>query len=109
MLAMIETRARAALRRGVAGLMGGVLVAIGLGFLTQAAWLALASWQGPLFAAQTLGGIYLLLGGVVLLLVRKRHDAPPPAPSRQAISHLVLAEAFLVGLDAARSARKRAD
>lgn len=108
MFAAVELRARDALRRGVLAVIGGVLVMIGLGFLTHAAWLALAAFRDPIFAAQVVGGFYVLVGGLLLFRSRRRHivvPAPAAAPPQPAM-HLMLVEAFLVGLDAARATRR---
>lgn len=105
MFSAIEFRARDAMRRGVVGLVGGVFVAIGMGFLTHAVWLALAAFRDPLFAAQVVGGVYVLIGGILLLQSRRRRVVVPPSAPSQPMTHLMLAEAFLVGVDAARAAR----
>ncbi len=104
MLAALELRVRDALRRGTVALVGGVCIAIGLGFLTAALWIALAA-RDPLFAALVLGGLYLVLGGTLLLRSRRRRIVVPPPQRTRAPSHLMLLEAFLAGLDAARVAR----
>lgn len=109
MLDLVERRARLAVRRGAADVVGGVLVAVGLGFLTHAAWLALAEWRDPLFAAQTLGGLYVAAGGLTLLRAHRQKDRRPKAPTEPSLGHLALLEAFLVGLDAVDSLRTRKD
>lgn len=109
MFEMLELRARALARRGLAGAIGGLLAAVGLGFLTHAAWLALVDWRDPLFAAQTLGGVYVLLGGLVLLGARRRPEARRTSPPPQAVNPVMLVEAFLLGLDAARGTQRRTE
>lgn len=85
-------------------MVGAFFVAVGLGFLTSAAWVTLAAARDPLFAAQVLGGIYILVGGVMLILAGRRPEpAPQPAPSPATPAMLV--EAFFVGLDAAKGQR----
>jgi hypothetical protein len=104
MLTALEARLHAALRRGVRGLVGALFVAVGLGFLTWAAWVTLAAVRDPLFAAQVLGGLYLLGGGVLLILSR-RQPKPAPQPAPPPATPAMLVEAFFVGLDAAKGQR----
>lgn len=58
--------------RSAAGayLLAAVLLLIGIGFLLVAAFVAVASQIGPLYAALALGGTFLILGLVLILLHR---------------------------------------
>ncbi len=105
MLTAYTVKAKDVARRSALAAVGAVLSLVGLGFLTHAFWLVLSEIRDPIFAAQVLGGLFLLLGGGLLLLSRrKRVVAVPPRP---AVTGAVLAEAFLVGMDAAQSSRRR--
>ena len=110
MFERLEQRARGAARRGVSGLLGAIFVAVGLGFLTHAAWIALAEARGALFAAQVLGGVYVFLGGVLLVAAARGSGAAQPAsrPVARPATATMLVEAFLVGLAAAKAARRGA-
>ncbi|APZ53836.1 Putative Holin-X, holin superfamily III [Salipiger abyssi] len=63
-------------------------------FLTLAAWMALSAAHGAQIAALVIGGVYLLLGAILIASTgRRRPVAPPPPPA----SVGSLAEAFLAG------------
>lgn len=100
---------RLAARRTAFGLGAALLLAIGFGFLTVAAWLALEATRGALFAATVIGAAYVGLGLVVLALGTLRRPLPPPnpvgAPPPAAASLQGLAGAFLQGIGAGMAAR----
>lgn len=88
---------------------GGLMVAVGAGFLTVAAWILLATSYGTLTAAAVIGAVYMGVGLIFLGLAGRRshrhhyHSPPPVDPT----AHLVaqLAEGFLTGLRAGRRSK----
>jgi len=118
LITAIKSRSARALRRALLNAIGTVFLAIGTAFLTSAAWILLAEVYSPLFAALILAGIFLGIG-LILLGVASRakhrsaaiaaeaaalHDPAAPPPTG-ALSPL--AEAFIIGLNAAAAARGR--
>lgn len=113
----VKDSARATARAAAFSALGTTFALIGLGFLTTALWMLLASHESALFAATVIGALYCAFGfGFLALGSRgtgdKRHrssgtkrgmsdaDAPPPRDP-----FLQLAEGFAIGLQAGRSAR----
>jgi len=95
-------------KKGAAGFAAALLVGVGLGFLTVAAWLVLAQMQGPIFAATILGCAYAGLGISALGLLAfngPARRASPPAPQPQDLSIAAVMEAFLVGMSAGQRTR----
>ncbi|SHH19711.1 phage holin family protein [Marivita hallyeonensis] len=102
MLSLLKFQARAAVRRGLSVLIGGVFAAIGLGFLTQAAWSYLATQYSSLIASQVVGGVFVVMGlGVILL--SKRRSKRAAARASTPTQNLAMVEAFLVGMQAGQS------
>lgn len=125
MVALREIRARAEwqIRRAVLGVIAGLLLCVGAGFLVAAIWMVIAAEFSPLIA--TLACAALFLGsGLVLLLMRSRPYVPTPPPRAQpqdaktrasaASAHAggalkeypALMEAFLFGLSTYERVRK---
>lgn len=75
----------------------------GLGFLTHAGWVLLASQHGPAIASLLMGGLWTGIGLVFLGIAVYGRVEPRPAPP--VINHLALIEAFLTGFSAARRRR----
>lgn len=97
--------------------IGGILVLVGLGFLTSAGWISLEDAYSSLFAALVIAGVYLGLGLILFGIAASSGDvasnaaaeAPlrdPATPPRTG-SMSPLAEAFVIGLNAAYAARGR--
>jgi hypothetical protein len=107
-------RVRLAVRAAALSVVGIVFCATGFAFLTAALWVLVATYQGALAAWMVLGFIYILLGMCFVLIgtrpdpaLRRRSVAPTPPPPAQGIEpFLRMAEAFAVGLQAGRSARR---
>lgn len=102
----IETAARTAAVFSI----GGVLAAVGLGFLTVAAWIVLASAHSPAVAATVIGSGYLGLGLICIGLGARRKDHPQPAAvphtQRGDLSPMQLvAVSFLQGLEQGAAVR----
>ena len=100
-------------RNAALGIAALVCLSVGLGCLTAAGWIALAAVHGHLVAALVVGGIWLLLG-VILLVILARPAPPPPVaapapavPPTAAGLAGTLAAAFAQGLGAGMSARRR--
>ncbi|NIZ07902.1 phage holin family protein [Pseudooceanicola sp. HF7] len=92
-----------------------VMIMIGLGFLTAAAWLYLTEIRSSLFAALVIGGVYFGLGLVLMALAsidrpvpmaHPSHTEPPAAGSMTGII-TALMQGVGAGI-AAGSARKAA-
>ncbi|WP_407495456.1 phage holin family protein [Pseudooceanicola sp. MF1-13] len=93
------------LRRAGFGLGGAVLMLIGLGFLTVAAWIALEEARDTQFAALVIGLGYFGLGAVVMALGtrRPRYVAPPVAAATMSLGGL--SAAFAQGFGAGAATR----
>lgn len=89
-------------------LAAGLFFLVGLGFMTAAAWIALADRYDALAAALILGCGYLALAAIASALLISRGNKRPREgrslpPKSDALS---LVEAFFSGFDAARRKRK---
>lgn len=106
MLYALRCSARRAARAMALSAAGGILVFVGAGFLTLAAWIMLATAYGTLTAAAVIGAVYMGLGLICLGLAGRRPHAPPPPPPPpiDPTAHLIaqVAEGFLTGLRAGR-------
>ncbi|WP_281968466.1 hypothetical protein [Roseovarius nanhaiticus] len=113
----IKYRSARAIRRALLSAIGGVLVAVGACFLAGAAWIMLAEAYSALFAALILGGAFVGAGLIFLgISARAKRRAemmkaeaaamhPATPPPMGGLSPL--AEAFIIGLNAAQAARRR--
>jgi hypothetical protein len=91
------------IRRAALVLLAGFVALIALGFLTAAAWLALAETYGVVLACTLLGGVYVLLA-VLVLLLRPRQAAAVP-PDRLTVG-IALGSSFAQGFLAGRDVRR---
>ena len=114
----LKDDARAAARAAAFSSLGAVFTLIGLGFLTVALWLLLASMESALFAATVIGALYCAAGFTFLALgLSSRRTASERSfefkSSSQAINaasaprepFVQMAEGFAMGMQAGRSAR----
>ncbi|MBY6158520.1 MULTISPECIES: phage holin family protein [Paracoccaceae] len=92
-------------RRAGFGLGGALLMLIGLGFLTVAAWIALAEARDTQFAAMVLGFGYIGLGALVAALGSRRPRYVAPAPGPFGLSTGGLGAAFAQGFGAGAATR----
>lgn len=105
-------RARLAARAAAFSAAGIVFCVTGLAFLTVALWVLLAAEQGVLAAWTVLGLLYLVLGAAFMLLAGRKDNTTPvapiaaPTPAQGAEPFLRMAEAFAVGMQAGRDARR---
>jgi hypothetical protein len=76
-----RARARDAMRQGLAVALGCLIGAVGLGFLTASAFLALEAPLGASTAALAVGVALSILAGGVLALARGRPPRPLPVAS----------------------------
>lgn len=109
----ISIRARLAARAAAFTVAGIVFAMTGLAFLTVALWVLLATYEGVLAAWTVIGLMYMALGIAFLVIAKRRHPALPPVapiePVQPIEPFLRVAEAFAVGLNAGRAARRPRD
>lgn len=107
--AELKLSARSHARHSAYLVAGGVLVAVGAGFLTAAIWIALATAFNGLAAALIIAGTYLGMGLLLLGIAPRPIPLAPPAVRLRAAarkgqiyqptgSFPPMAEAFLFGL-----------
>lgn len=76
-LALTDTVRRTAMKAAA-----GVVIAVGVGFLLAALWTFLAyhlHW-GPLAASGAIGGVFVVIGAIVIVMANKvRHTPPQPS------------------------------
>lgn len=107
----LRSRARHMARAAALSVIGVVFALTGLAFLTVALWVFLDSYEGALFAWTVIGIIYLILGLCFLLIAgrgnRSENTLPTTkAPEQSVEPFLQMAEAFAVGMQAGRRARR---
>lgn len=109
----LRFRARLMARAAAFSVVGLIFCTAGFAFLTAALWVLIATHEGALTAWMVLGFAYVLLGICIMLVgqrpVRRyRRMAPPPPPpvAQGAEPFLRMAEAFAVGMQAGRNARR---
>lgn len=113
-LLSLGARLRIAARATALSIMGVIFGLVGLGFLTVALWILLATHEGVLVAHTVIGALYLIIG-ICLMLIgaqesgaeRPRAEDPSPEPGRDPF--VQIAEGFATGMQAGRAARERRD
>ena len=104
----LEVKLERAARKLAAFSIAGVLAAVGISFLTVAAWIALAELRSDSFAALIIGGIYLGAALIVLAigLARPRRVVPAAYPAASPMAGLsplqTVVLSFLQGLEQGR-------
>ncbi|MCQ0093747.1 phage holin family protein [Roseovarius sp. M141] len=115
LVSAVKDRSARAIRRALICVVGGIFVSVGLGFLTSAAWIMLEDAYSAFAAALILAGIYtgtgLIALGVASSSSKRDADATPPlsdpaTPPKPGATP-PLAEAFIIGFNAALAARGR--
>lgn len=111
MLGALEEKAAQAGRRAAFGLGAGLCLAVGAGFLTVAAWIALVAIASGLTAAVVIGCVYLGVGAIFLAFAVARspsshHSAAGPAPDVKTDAPPLMA-AFVHGMNAGAQAVRR--
>ncbi|WP_066707612.1 hypothetical protein [Celeribacter ethanolicus] len=110
MLNAVHTRVARGARRAAWASVGLLLLLVGTGFLTVAAWLVLSALHGAQFAALVIGLLYVGAGLMALALATKRQTPPTPlaSPSGPTQQDLFarIALAFGEGVQAGRSMRR---
>ncbi|MEY8882156.1 phage holin family protein [Donghicola sp. XS_ASV15] len=110
MLHSLQHSVRRAAGRAALSTLAGLMVVVGLGFLTTALWIWIATTHGSLFAAAIIGALYFGLG-LILLAVgmpskRRHYRAPPPPIDPTAAVIAQVTEGFLTGMRAGRATRR---
>lgn len=81
MFANLILSARLAAQRAAFNAFGAILLLIGIGFLTVAAWIGLAAAFGTLIAALVIGCVFVGLGLLFMAMASIRRLLPPAAPA----------------------------
>ncbi|MGR3454489.1 hypothetical protein [Pseudooceanicola sp.] len=81
MFANLILSARLAAQRAAFNAFGAILLLIGIGFLTVAAWIGLAAAFGTLTAALVIGCVFVGLGLLFMAMASIRRPLPPAAPA----------------------------
>ncbi|MEV8467194.1 hypothetical protein AB0T83_10430 [Fluviibacterium sp. DFM31] len=107
----LEARLRRTVRSAAFGVAGVVFGAVGLGLLSAAVWILIASHHGALVACVVLGLLFLALGAGFLAAgawspPAPSHKTPPPPPAAPGDPFIRIAEGFATGMQAGRAARK---
>jgi hypothetical protein len=100
----LEQRLRRVLNGAVSGLVGGLLLVIGVGFLCGALWLFLSAHWGPTAAAAAIGCTVMVLGAVVIA-AGSRARARPVEARGEDVTVSALVEAFIIGMNAGKATR----
>lgn len=78
MFANLFLSMRLAVQRAAFSAVAGILMLVGLAFLTVAAWIGLAAAYSTLVAAVVIGCAYMGLGFIILAIASLRRPLPPP-------------------------------
>lgn len=105
---MIERRVARAGRTAALSLGGGLCLAVGLGFLTAAAWITLETIADARTAALVIGATYAGIGLILFVLAGRKpsrhHAPPPPAAEPVEVNAATIALALLQGIAAGAAA-----
>lgn len=106
----IDQKVEKAARKAAAFSAGGLFAAVGIGFLTVAAWLVLSELRSDMFAALVIAGVYLGLSACAFGWGMIRHDRHRPTDFATRHGGLspaqLMAVSFLQGLEQGRQARR---
>lgn len=110
MIGQIEHKLRRTAQKTAIGAVGSILILVGVGFLTAAAWMGLSLIADSLVAASVIGGAYTGVGLIVLGVssARSKREAYVPPQKREvhgAEALTGLAGAFMEGMSAGMAAR----
>lgn len=89
------------------GLATGLMLAVGIGFLTVAAWIVLAANVGAGSAALVIGAVYVGIALVMAAFLLAGPKSPPPPPARPENPMQDVLVAFMQGLSAGKTAARR--
>lgn len=109
MLQSLQYTVQSAAKRAALSTLAGLMMVVGLGFLTTALFILIASTHGALFATAVIGGIYFGLGLILLALATssRRHTMRhPPVVDPTAALIAQVTEGFITGLNAGRATRR---
>lgn len=113
LLAQAQIAANRTAKNAVLGIGAGLCIAVGLAFMTLAAWLMLVTIMPALNAAVILGCAYFGLGLILLAIISVRNRAFRRARARAAVAQAQagpqtlpqMIAAFMTGMQAGRRAR----
>lgn len=90
--------------------VAGLLVAVGIGFLTAALWMLIAATHGAMMAATIIGGLYVGVGLIMIAVAMpdrsRHHHHHTPAVDPTALMMAQIAEGFVTGMRAGRATRR---
>ncbi|SFR39700.1 phage holin family protein [Litoreibacter janthinus] len=110
MFKTLEYKAKSAARGFALSAFGGLMLAVGVAFLTVAAWIYLTALADTLTAATAIGLTYVGIGFVVMALAGSRKQADEShgtVHAHQQQSSPPLMQAFLQGMQAGATAQRR--
>lgn len=97
-------------RRAAWATAGTLLLVVGIGFLTAAAWMVLSTLKDAQFAALVIGFVYVGLGGLVVAIGMTSNRAPDirslPHPVGPDDTLERMAAAFFTGFQSAKDFRR---
>ena len=107
MFSAIKQSAAKTAKRSALGLLGGLIMAFGVAFLTVAAWIAISISADPFTAALIIGSVYTGVGLIILAfaLSKKPHARPSTPP--QTANYGAVVESFINGFAAGSTVRHR--
>ncbi|WP_245964136.1 phage holin family protein [Roseovarius spongiae] len=113
MVDAVSRQAREAVAMTALGLAGGLLLIVGMAFLTVALWIFLAAAESALIAALVIGLLYVGLGLILFAVASarrrraERRAALAAAQTPKSSPLMQVAEGFAIGMQAGRAARSR--
>lgn len=107
MFSAIKQSAAKTAKRSALGLLGGLIMAFGVGFLTVAAWIAISLAADTFTAALIIGSIYTGVGLIVLAFAFSSGDRHPPAAQPAQPNYGAVVESFINGFTAGSHVRHR--
>lgn len=109
MLQSLQYTVQSAAKRAALSTLAGLMIVVGLGFLTTALFILIASTHSALFATSVIGGIYFGVGLILLAVSmpsRRRRIPHTPAIDPTAAVIAQVTEGFITGLHAGRATRR---
>ena len=117
LLSAAQLRLEDSARRGLLALGALILLLVGIGFLTAAAWLLIADWQGAIVACAVIGFALIIAALIFALVARRRRVAVVSSRAKVAAVDAqtpttvsmgpALAQAFMTGLNVGLSGKRK--